>query len=174
MNAINFSELTYLKKGSAIQQKGFDAITSSLIMEKLSHYDPVLVGTLPLDIFIETSDLDILCYFENMDEFIQLLNEKFVDQSNFKLRTTTLGGIESVVANFDHDGFAFEIVGQPVPVRDQVAYRHMINEWRILEERGDSFKKQIIELKKSGMKTEPAFAKALGLQGDPYQAVLNC
>lgn len=49
----------------------------------------------------------------------------------------------------------------------------MVAEWKILAEKGDSFKQKILELKRSGIKTEPAFAQMLGLKGDPYQAVLT-
>ncbi|MNO76159.1 hypothetical protein D3C76_672280 [compost metagenome] len=37
----------------------------------------------------------------------------------------------------------------------------------------DHFRERIILLKTSGWKTEPAFAKALGLEGDPYEALLE-
>jgi hypothetical protein len=49
----------------------------------------------------------------------------------------------------------------------------MITEFRILQLRGEEFRHDIIALKKSGLKTEPAFASLLGLSGDPYEALLN-
>jgi Domain of unknown function (DUF4269) len=36
-----------------------------------------------------------------------------------------------------------------------------------------SIKEQVIVLKKNGMKTEPAFCKVLGLEGDPYDALVE-
>ena len=44
---------------------------------------------------------------------------------------------------------------------------------RILEKEGEEFRKQIINLKEKGWKTEPAFAKLLGLKEDPYLELLN-
>ena len=35
------------------------------------------------------------------------------------------------------------------------------------------FRRQIIDLKKQGLKTEPAFAKLLALTGDPYVELLS-
>ena len=49
----------------------------------------------------------------------------------------------------------------------------MIIEAEILEEKGEDFRQKIIELKKSGIKTEPAFAQLLNLKGDPYEALIN-
>ena len=49
----------------------------------------------------------------------------------------------------------------------------MMVEYQLLKEKGEGFKQQIIDLKKSGFKTEPAFAIALGLTGDPYEALLQ-
>ena len=48
----------------------------------------------------------------------------------------------------------------------------MLIEHRLLQERGEAFRRAIITLKQRGYKTEPAFAKALGLKGDPYLALL--
>jgi len=44
---------------------------------------------------------------------------------------------------------------------------------RLLQERGEAFRREIIALKQRAYKTEPAFAKALGLEGDPYLALLR-
>lgn len=160
----NFFDLTYLSKGSAVQQAGLRAIIDSGIMNSLKEFSPVVVGTLPLDLFVSTSDIDIICFFLNAKEF----------QSKLKRSTRTdLDGVDSVVANFDFDGFQFEVVGQPIPVTEQKAYRHLVIEWDILQGRSESFRAQIIKLKQSGLKTEPAFAQLLGLPGDPYQALLD-
>ncbi|MFD0616551.1 DUF4269 domain-containing protein [Paenibacillus sp. GCM10027629] len=48
----------------------------------------------------------------------------------------------------------------------------MIVEHRILQVIGTEGKREIRELKQNGLKTEPAFAKWLNLDGDPYAALL--
>jgi hypothetical protein len=48
----------------------------------------------------------------------------------------------------------------------------MVVESRLLDILGPDFRNGIIALKKQGIKTEPAFARMLGLSGDPYRAVL--
>lgn len=62
--------------------------------------------------------------------------------------------------------------GQNQPVREQYGYLHLVKEAEILTIMGNDFRNDIIELKCSGLKTEPAFAKLLKLQGDPYTALL--
>ena len=49
----------------------------------------------------------------------------------------------------------------------------MIIENDILKEKGLDFKQKIKQLKSDGLKTEPAFAKLLGLQGNPYIELLK-
>ena len=43
---------------------------------------------------------------------------------------------------------------------------------RVLDIGGKKLRDEIKRLKRSGLKTEPAFAKLLFLDGDPYQAFL--
>jgi len=43
----------------------------------------------------------------------------------------------------------------------------------ICEISGESARKKIIKLKKSGLKTEPAFAKYFNLKGDPFDELLK-
>ena len=162
--SINFFDLTYLSKGSTVQQAGFRAIVDSGIMNSLKEFTPVVVGTLPLDLFVVTSDIDIICYSPYSERLEAVLkNSKRKD----------IKGVNSVISNFDFDRFQFEIVGQPITVTEQAAYRHMVIEWKILKERGEAFRREIIALKESGVKTEPAFAQLLGLPGDPYLAILD-
>jgi hypothetical protein len=170
----DFFDLTYLSKGSAIQRKGFHAISSLRIMEILNDFTPAVAGTLPLDLFTDKSDIDIICCYEDGEDYIdKILGDLDKVLDNFYISHKDLGGIESKITNFEYEGFKFEIVGQKVPVTRQVAYRHMIREWEILSVNDAAFKEKILELKRSGLKTEPAFAKALGLQGDPYEALLQ-
>lgn len=49
----------------------------------------------------------------------------------------------------------------------------MLVEHQILAQKGKDFRAKIIDLKKMGIKTEPAFAQLLGLQGDPYKSLLK-
>jgi hypothetical protein len=81
--------------------------------------------------------------------------------------------MEAIVANFSIDGIAIEIFGQNIPTREQNGYRHMLIEHRILQERGEVFREAVIALKKSGIKTEPAFAQLLQIEGDPYLGLLE-
>ncbi|MNK30599.1 hypothetical protein D3C87_490190 [compost metagenome] len=49
----------------------------------------------------------------------------------------------------------------------------MLIEHQILQEKGEDFRLKIIALKRNGYKTEPAFAKLLNLQGNPYLDLLK-
>lgn len=66
-----------------------------------------------------------------------------------------------------------EIYATDIDTEKQNGYLHMIKEYEILQARNDSFKMEIIKLKKQGIKTEPAFCKLLNISGDPYVELLN-
>ena len=56
--------------------------------------------------------------------------------------------------------------------REQWGVRHFRIEERLLAPNAD-LRRKVLELKRQGMKTEPAFAKVFGLPGDPYEAILR-
>ena len=168
---IDFLDITYLKFGNKKQQKVYQVLVKNKIMEKLSTYSPILVGTIPINIDIETSDIDIICYVRNKNQFIEALVSHFQNLMGFKVTTNTV--FNSIKANFYIDDFEFEIFGQDLVSIQQNAYQHMIIEYRILIEKGEQFRQEIIKLKRQGLKTEPAFAKLLGLDGNPYTALLK-
>jgi len=63
---INFLDISYLQLGNERQKKAYQVLTDNEIIEKLAPYHPILVGTIPINIDIENSDLDII--FEVSDK----------------------------------------------------------------------------------------------------------
>ncbi len=59
-----------------------------------------------------------------------------------------------------------------VPITAAWYYRHMVIQARLLDLGGEGLRKQIFALRRDGFKTEPAFARRLGVVGDPYVALL--
>ena len=168
---IDFLDITYLQTGNLKQQRAHQTITKHRILEKLAAYNPVLVGTIPIGIDTDQSDLDIICQIEDKETFRNTMLENFELEKDFSISENAT--FNSIKSNFILDEFEFEVFAQPVPYHLQNGFRHMLIEHRILMEKGETFRAQIIELKNNGYKTEPAFAKLLGLSGDPYQALLN-
>jgi len=170
---IDFEDISYLKNGNERQKSAYQTLIKYQVFEKLSAFDPLLAGTIPIDIDIPGSDLDIICYWQNVTSFIFLLEKSFATKQNFNLRKEIINGQKTVIANFLIDDFEVEIFGQNIPSKEQNAFNHMLIEHQILQEKGDGFKQKIIELKRQGLKTEPAFAQLLALAGNPYEALLN-
>jgi len=170
---IDFKNIQYLKDGNSKQKLAYKVLTGNEIMQTLKEFDPILIGTIPIDIDLDNSDLDIVCQFTDKISFKNLLVSKFGNAEKFKVWENTSQESLAVVANFFIDGFEIEIFGQNIPTNLQRGYRHMIIEHKLLEMHGEKFRKRIIELKESGYKTEPAFALELGLEGDPYEALLE-
>ncbi|MPR36323.1 DUF4269 domain-containing protein [Salmonirosea aquatica] len=168
-----FSDITYLREGTPTQRRAYHALIDLGIFDKLKAYSPLLTGTIPLDIDIDGSDLDIICYWQFADEYIQTVRQHWGYLPDFQLRHYEINGFQTLVARFSAENFVIEVFGQNRPTHQQEAYRHMVLEYEILQKMGPAFKTKIRELKKSGLKTEPAFAQLLGLQGNPYQALLD-
>lgn len=167
-----FDNIEYLKTGNAKQRSVFAVLKNHRIMEKLAPFSPVLAGTIPIEIDIDNSDLDIICHWLSKNAFIRALAD-FAHHAGFEIAESVNNGHDTVIARFRIDGFAVEIFGQNIPSKMQNAYRHMIIEYQIIEKMGEDFKRQIIALKQSGFKTEPAFAKILKISGDPYKELLR-
>ncbi|MCC9063393.1 DUF4269 domain-containing protein [Flavobacterium piscisymbiosum] len=170
---IDFCTIEYLKKGNQKQIRAFEILTQNKILSNLAEFEPILVGTIPIDIDIENSDLDIICYWKNKTDFTAKLNLLFGKQTKFNIRETVIDNKESVIANFRIDDFEIEVFGQNIPTKNQNGYKHMIIEYQILQSKGENFRLEIIRLKQNGYKTEPAFAFLLGLKGDPYIELLD-
>ena len=155
-------------------------IAESRIMERLAGYDPLLAGTIPIGINIEGSDLDILCCYEDQASFIRDVTAQFGMEEGFCLNECHQSSGKSsekyeehVLCRFNLGKYPVEIYGCRTPVLKQRAYLHMVIEDYLLRERGEEFRTEIIRLKQSGYKTEPAFCLLLGIDGDPYEGLIS-
>ncbi len=169
----DFKNIEYLKSGNERQKQAYKELKKLRIFEILKKYNPILAGTIPIDIDLPTSDLDIICECVNHAEFKACLSNEFSAKKDFKVYSMIQNGIKATIVKFKTDHFLFEIFGQNVPTEKQNAYRHMIIENKILNSKGQEFKFKIRKLKSEGFKTEPAFAQLLGLNGNPYEELLK-
>jgi hypothetical protein len=84
------------------------------------------------------------------------------------------GSNQPLVCSFVVEGMPFELYATNIPTNQQAGYIHMVKELEILRREDSTFRKNIIDLKRKGVKTEPAFCLLLGLTGDdPYLELLE-
>ncbi|QCR22318.1 DUF4269 domain-containing protein [Pontibacter sp. SGAir0037] len=68
---MNCENIEYLKNGNSRQKQAYCILSEKGILSKLKIFDPILVETIPIDIDIENSDLDIICCFADKQCFIK-------------------------------------------------------------------------------------------------------
>ena len=148
------------------------AIDDIRILEVLAPFDPRIVGTLPIGIAVDGSDIDIVCHAADALHFGVTVWEHFGSAASFGLHQW-ISKDRPVVARFVHAGWSFEIFGGSRPVEEQAGWRHFAIEKRLLDLDDGRLRAAVMALRVRGQKTEPAFATALGLQGNPYEALLG-
>lgn len=163
----------YLNDGNETQKKLFHDLEAWKILKSLHGFKPTVVGTIPLGIDLPNSDVDILTKFNLPSHLVKICYAKFRNFENFHLEEKNLHGEPTILVKFKTKWFHYEIFGQKVEPTLQDGFIHMKVEERILNIAPRSFRDKILELKKAGMKTEPAFSKLLGLSGDPYKQILE-
>ncbi|MCR8845874.1 DUF4269 domain-containing protein [Paenibacillus sp. SC116] len=173
LNKHDFTNLSYLQYGNGTQQRAYSILHSLNIMELLHSFNPILVGTIPIDIHVSSSDLDIICEVYDVEAFMQFTTSLFQNMDQYHYAVHTDSEQPYTVVNFQYENWELEIFAQPIPTKRQNGYRHMIVEHRILQLLGSDGYRAIRELKENGYKTEPAFAKLLQLEGDPYKRLLE-
>lgn len=148
------------------------ALAQSGALQVLAAFDPHVVGTLPLDIAVDGSDIDIACHAPDPLAFTSAVWTAFASFERFSIHQW-VGGGRPVVASFRILGWDMEIFGSCMPVAEQPAWRHFDVEKRLLSLGGQRLRDAVMRFRAAGMKTEPAFAAALGLAGNPYDALLS-
>ena len=92
---IDFKDIGYLKNGNLRQQNAFDVLSELDIFEKLKEYNPILPGTIPIEIDLPKSDLDIICECKNQ---MPVINIKTNNKSIFYCK------VRRIIRNNSADG----------------------------------------------------------------------
>lgn len=144
------------------------------LFRELAPYTPTLVGTYPLGLQVVSSDLDILCSCEDLEAFERHVARFLEELGGIPFQTARVRlAPEASVTHFPWAEFAIEVFAQALPIHEQMGFRHMVMEGRLLLLGGTALRDAVRGHKLTGLKTEPAFARALKLKGDPYAALLG-
>ncbi|MDP9698615.1 hypothetical protein J2T16_001512 [Paenibacillus intestini] len=168
--------MAHLSVGNQQQQDAYRVLQESGLLFMLSTHAAFPAGTVPIDVHLPDSDLDILCYSEDLNAFQvkmtrQLESIAVNGRTEWTFGDHALGQNVYVTCKLSLGLWPVEIFAQAIPVDQQNAYLHMQVEWSLLQLWGEVGQREIRRLKQAGWKTEPAFAHVLGLEGDPYIAM---
>ncbi len=155
------------------KSKAFSDLQSSAILKDFKQYRPLVAGTIPLGVEVADSDLDILMTSENLHELRDQLTQSYCSEENFSTSIKAFSGADTLLCSFTHQRRDFEVFAQNFESVQQSAYAHFQIEERLLKIKGQNFRQQILKLRQEGLKTEPAFATALGIDADPYLTLLK-
>ena len=151
----------------------FVALQNLGVLREFRDHAPLIAGTFPLGIATAMSDVDILMSSKNLNATRERLIEKYAHLFAFHMEQTMVEGEPTLLAKFVFENVPFEIFVQNIPSVRQRGYLHFLVEERLLKLGGNTFSAKLRSLREKGLKTEPAFAQALELTGDPYLTLLD-
>ena len=149
-----------------------EALAERGVLEVLAPFDPRIAGTPLLGLDLPGSDIDGLCFAPDARAFTDTMWHNFSNAPAFMVKQLVRAP-RPVVASFEAAGWRIELYGEAIPVEWQRGWRHFAVEQRLLALGGKNLLVAVRALREQGMKTEPAFAAALRLRGDPYLALLD-
>ncbi len=179
--AFDLGSIEYLAEGSLRQKRAYLALRELDLFASLAQWTgdemqlgvgSALAGSIPLDLAVSDSDLDIVTFSSDLKQTAILFREKFSEMQNFSSSRGIVLGTATLVTSFDFGGESLEIFTQNVPLPLQNAIVHMLVEERLLILGGSAFRKKVLALREQGLKTEPAFGEVLGLE-EPYRELLQ-
>jgi len=179
--AFDLGSIEYLSVGSERQKRAYLALRELDLFSSLASWTDnemeigigsALAGSVPLDLAVDDSDLDIVTFAKDIKQAAALFRSKLSGLHNFSSSRGIVLGTATLVTKFDFGGEAFEIFTQSVPLPQQNAVVHMLIEERFLILGGPTFREKVMALRRLGAKTEPAFGEVLGLE-EPYRDLLQ-
>lgn len=177
--AFDLYSIDYLQNGSTRQQRAYASLRELDILSRLASFStdglgeaPALVGSLPLDLALDSSDIDIVVYATDLKSFGTVLKSEFGELEGFRSSRGIVLGVPTLMTEFIFSGETYEIFSQATLVPRQNAVIHLLVEERLLNLGGPEFRRQIVDERQLGAKTEIAFGNVLGL-ADPYRELLG-
>lgn len=150
--------------------KVMSAINELNVLADLKEHQALVAGTFPLGMHTDDSDVDVLLKAQDLDALEVKLKEMYSSNVGYSSEQKEKSGLNSLIVKFQFQGVEFELFAQDHDTPTQVAFKHYQIEEKLLKYMGESFRQEVLDFRKSeGMKTEPAFAKALGEESDPYK-----
>ena len=126
------------------QKKAYEILTKHRVFDKLKDYSPILAGTVPIEIDIKGSDLDLIFEVDlkyEQDFLDDLLFCQLIPH-DVEVEYPIVNGEKCMTLNFMLEGFPIEIFGQNKPTKQQNAYLHMMAEYKILKEKEKNLNKE--------------------------------
>ena len=182
MSRVSFDlySIEYLKDGSERQRRAYAVLKELGLIEKISLWTGgeiemgphlTLAGSVPIDVAVENSDLDIIVCAPDLKVMGEIFRRELGSFHGFRQERGIVLGVATLMTHFEFGGEVFEIFTQNVPIPRQNAVVHMLVEERLLLLGGDGFRDKVMALRRAGVKTEPAFGEVLGLE-EPYRDLL--
>lgn len=133
----------------------------------LDGFNPALVGSYPVGLALEGSDLDYVCDAYDLEAFATTAIEAFGDLDNFTCEMKNMRGGASCVVTFESpNGYPVEIVAQPRPTGQNYGYLRMLVTARLVAFVGKSGQENLLKLKKGGASTDVALMTLFGIDED--------
>lgn len=145
-----------------------EALAQSRVLEALAPYSPTVVSTIWVGLDLPESDINMVCCFKCRSQFERRLIETLGGLKDFTLSSSK----EALIARATLGAFPLEIYGSNVAISEQVAFRHYQVMQRLTFLSSADFSNRVRAYKTEGLKTEPAIAAVLNLQGEPFAAVM--
>src|SRR5438105_3907106 len=114
----------FLSRGTERQRAAFAELSRLGIFARLAEFGPVLAGTVPIDVDIESSDLDIICSAVDLESFAGLVRSFYGAEPGFALEHKLIRSRPTVIARFRTAQFPVEIFAQNAAVLTQSSVLH--------------------------------------------------
>ncbi len=162
--------VSVLASGTDRQRAALDCIKSNNFFGHIAEFRGVLASTIALGIDTPKSDLDFLCEVQDLNYFVDKIQQSFSSHRDFR-SVETRSPSQSRCYSFICDEFEIEIFGSTTQLEQQFGFRHHVVMARLINLGGDLFREKVRDLKLAGKKSERAIADILGLIGDPYERI---
>lgn len=150
------------------------AVAELKLLEIFRNQQPFIAGTIPLAIDNQGADLDFLVSFAHSEDFVTICRQAFSKEDEFEVGSSKNEESEYALCRFNYKGIPIEIFSSSISTYKQNAFVHFDIEEKILKYGPAEWHSEIPKLKRSGVKTEPAFAMIMkNMSGDSYQYLYN-